>query len=263
MKRMAMSSVVILILGAAACGGSEPSPKAPEPPPASSPSTNAPATGATTTTGTEQTTRPEGSLASSNMGLGSSPTSNTAGENRASASSNAYGTSTTTDSSGASSPSGSNTATTLSDDQILYVLHAANLGEMEQARIAQKKAQNARVKRFASMMLKDHGEADAHGTDVAKKTQASLAPSDVSNRLESDAKQTTASISAEKGGKDFDRTYIDAQVKEHRAVLDAIDRELLPACKSAEVKELVQTVRPKIEGHLHEAEDIQKGLASK
>ena len=98
---------------------------------------------------------------------------------------------------------------------------------------------------------------------MAKKVQASLSPSDVSNRLESDAKQMSASINTEKAGKDFDRTYIDAQVKEHRAVLDAIERELLPSAKSAEVKDLLQTVRPKIEGHLREAEDIQKGLGSK
>jgi putative membrane protein len=151
----------------------------------------------------------------------------------------------------------------LTDDQILYVLHAANLAEIEQARIAEKKAQNARVKRFASMMLKDHGDADSKGNDVAKKTRASLTPSDVSNRLESDAKQMTAAVSAEKAGKDFDRSYIDAQAKEHRAVLESIDRELLPSVKSPEVKELLQTVRPKIEGHLREAEDIQKGLGSK
>jgi putative membrane protein len=151
----------------------------------------------------------------------------------------------------------------LTDDQILYVLHAANIGEIEQARIAEKKAQNARVKRFASMMLKDHGDADSKGNDVAKKARASLTPSDVSNRLESDAKQMTAAIGAEKAGKDFDRSYIDAQVKEHRAVLESIDRELLPSVKSTEVKELLQTVRPKIEGHLREAEDIQKGLGNK
>ena len=142
------------------------------------------------------------------------------------------------------------------------MLHAANIAEMDQARVAEKKAQNARVKRFASMMLKDHGEADAKGNDVAKKTRASLTPSDVSNRLESAAKQNSAMIAAEKAN-DFDRTYMDAQVKEHRAVLEAIDRELLPSCKAGEVKELLQTVRSKVEGHLREAEDIQKGLASK
>ena len=260
MNRMAMSSVVLLLLGAAGCGGSESPPKTPEPPPAST-STNASASGSTTG---QNTTKQEGSsLASSStdtsMGTSGSPpssaqSSGTPNDGRGTTSASTAGT--TAGSSTASAPM------TLTDDQILYVLHAANLAEMDQARVAEKKAKNPRVKRFASMMLKDHGEADAKGNEVAKKVRASLAPSEVSNRLESDAKQMTASITTDTA-KDFDRTYIDAQAKEHRAVLDAIDRELLPAAKTTEVKEILQTVRPKIEGHLREAEDIQKGLGSK
>ena len=242
MNRMAISSVVILLLSAVGCGGSDPPPRAPEPPRAS--------------TTSQETNRQEATtLAASNMGTSGSQTSSTQSsgtpnDNR--------GTAGTTPGSSTSA-----TPTTLTDDQILYVLHSANLAEMDQARVAQKKAQNARVKRFAEMMLKDHGDADSKGNDVAKKVHASLSPSDLSNRLESDAKQMSASINTEKAGKDFDRTYIDAQVKEHRAVLDAIDRELLSSAKSTEVRDLLQTVRPKIEGHLREAEDIQKGLASK
>jgi putative membrane protein len=190
----------------------------------------------------EETPGQRASLASSNTGLGGSESTATW--------------------SGNTSPSGASAPSAPTDDQILYVLHAANLGEMDQARLAQKKAKNARVKRFATMMIKDHGDADVRGGDVAKKTQASLTPSEISNRLENDAKQFSLSISTEKG-KGFDGVYIDAQVKEHRAVLDTIERELLPAAKSAEVKELLQTVRPKIENHLQEAEQIQKGLGTK
>jgi putative membrane protein len=184
-----------------------------------------------------QETRQGGSsLASSNTGTGS--TSDTVASDTV-----------------ASSPS----STALSDDQILYVLHAANLAEMDQARMAQKKAKNGRVKRFAGMMLKDHGEADAKGNDVAKKVNASLTPSETSKRLESDAKQVSSNIATPKGA-DFDRAYIDGQVKEHRALLEAIDREFLPAVRSSEVKELLQTVRASVDNHLKEAEQIQKGL---
>jgi len=253
MNRMAMSSVVFLLLGAAGCGGSEPPPRTAEPPPASATgTTSSSSSGAATASDSTQQQGP--SLASSNMDTKGSQSSGTPNDGRG----------TTGASTGATS-AGSSTSSTpmsLTDDQILYVLHAANLGEMEQARAAEKKAKNARVKRFASMMLKDHGEADSKGTDVAKKVRASLSPSDVSNRLESDAKQNTSKIATEKTT-DFDRTYMDAQVKEHRAVLDAIDRDLLPSCKAGDVKEFVQTVRAKVEGHLREAEDIQKGLPSK
>jgi hypothetical protein len=59
---------------------------------------------------------------------------------------------------------------------------------------------------------------------------------------------------------DFDKSYIDAQVKEHKAVVDLIDNQLAPNAKSSEVKALLQSLRPKIEGHLKQAQAIQKAL---
>jgi putative membrane protein len=162
------------------------------------------------------------------------------------------------DTSPSAAPGGS-PSSPLSDDQILHVLHTANTGEIEQARMAQKQAKNARVKQFAAMMIKDHSQADKNGNDVAKKTNTSPTANDVSRNLEKDAKQMTSAMSDQKGS-DFDRSYIDAQVKEHQAVLDLIDKQLLPDAKSAEVKSTLQALRPKIEGHLKEAKDIQKAL---
>jgi putative membrane protein len=237
MNRMALCSVVVL-LGAASCRGPEPPARGPETPPPAPPASAAPAPGARSM---QETTPREGTstLASSSAATATGTQTSTPSSDRPTA-----------------SPS---PATTLTDDQILYALHAANLGEMEQARMAEKKAKNARVKRFAAMMLKDHGEADSKGNDVAKKVRASLTPSESSNRLETDAKHLSAVMSNQNGA-DFDRSYMNAQVKEHRAVLEMIDRELLPAVTSPDVKELLQTVRPKVEGHLQEAEQILKGL---
>jgi putative membrane protein len=155
-------------------------------------------------------------------------------------------------------PAGATVA--LTDAQILQALHTANAGEIEQAKLAQQKSQDGDVKHFAGMMIKDHSNADKKGQDVAKKTQMTPASSSVSTSLQSDAQQLTSGMSAQTGA-DFDRSYIDAQVKEHQAVLDMIDTQLLPNAKSPEVKNLVQAVRPKVESHLKEAQDIQRKLA--
>jgi putative membrane protein len=158
--------------------------------------------------------------------------------------------------------SASNPSMNLNDDQILYVLHTANIGEMEQAKVAEKKAKDARVKRFAAMMQKDHGDADSRVSDVAKRANASMAPSEVSARLDQSAKENNVALNTDKG-KDFDRSYINAQVSQHRALLDSIDHDLLPAATSTEVRELVQAMRTKIESHLREAQDIAKGISNK
>ena len=238
MNRMALCSVIVVLLGAASCRNPEPPARTPEVPPPAPPTSAMPPAAAGTSM---QTPQREGTptLAASNTGTGVGSETSAPSSDRPT-----------------TSPS---PATALTDDQILYVLHAANIAEMEQARIAQRKAKDGRVKRFAAMMLKDHGEADSKGLDVAKKVRASLTPSESSNRLENEAKQLSA-VMSNQSGTDFDRAYINAQVKEHRAVLDAIERELLPAVTSPDVKELLQTVRVKVAGHLQEAEQIQKGL---
>jgi putative membrane protein len=224
------AAVSLLTIGPMACGGKEPPARTAETPiPSRSSASAAPAATAQDTT----TTPGSATLPSSQGAIGSGPPSTAA------------------PTSGATVP--------LSDDQILYVMQTANAGEIEQAKIAQQKANNGRVKRFAAMMLKDHGDADNKGREVARKTHGSPSPSEVSKNLETTARQMTASMSSQQGA-DFDRSYIDAQVKAHQSVLDLIDKQLLPNATATEVKEMLKDIRPKIEAHLREAQEIQKGL---
>jgi putative membrane protein len=157
----------------------------------------------------------------------------------------------------ASAPADAPTA--LSDEQILQITHTANQGEIEQAKLAESKSKDGRVKKLAAMMLKDHGAADAKGMAVAKKANLTPAPSPTSSSLESDAKSATTSLASQTGA-DFDKGYVDTQVKEHQAVLDMIDQKLLPNAKSAEVKAFLTEVRPKIAMHLQHAQDLQTAL---
>jgi putative membrane protein len=172
------------------------------------------------------------------------------------------GSSTGAASSGATASGIGGGATAVSgDDQILQVLHTANAGEIEQAKLAQQKSKNSQVKHFAAMMVKDHTDADHKGQDVGKKAHVTPSSSSVSTSLESDAKQMTSSMSSRTGA-EFDRAYIDAQVKEHQSLLDLIDAQLAPNAKAPEVKSFVQAVRTKVQSHLKEAQDIQHKLAS-
>jgi putative membrane protein len=51
-------------------------------------------------------------------------------------------------------------------------------------------------------------------------------------------------------GSDFDRAYIDAQVKAHQEVLDALDNKLIPNAQDASLKANLQQVRPTVAQHL-------------
>jgi putative membrane protein len=144
----------------------------------------------------------------------------------------------------------------LSDAQILQVVHTANLGEIEQAKLAQSKAKDAGVKKLAAMMLKDHTDADGKAIALAKGESLDLAPSSTNTSLESDAGSATSTLKSQ-SGVDFDKGYVDTQVKEHQAVLDMIDQKLIPNAKSAGVKAFLAKVRPTIAMHLQHAKDLQ------
>jgi putative membrane protein len=147
----------------------------------------------------------------------------------------------------------------LSDDQILQVVHTANQGEIAQAKLAKGKAQDARVKKLAAMMIKDHSDAD-HKAMALAKTLNGPTPSATSASLESDAQNNTTTLESESGA-DFDKGYVDTQIKEHQAVLDLIDQQLLPNAKDAHVKTFVTGVRAKVAMHLHHAQELQAAMA--
>ena len=62
-------------------------------------------------------------------------------------------------------------------------------------------------------------------------------------------------------GSAFDKAYVDHEVAYHEQVLDAIDKVLIPNAKNAELKGLIEKVRPAIETHLEHAKHIQASLS--
>jgi putative membrane protein len=147
----------------------------------------------------------------------------------------------------------------VTDEQILQITHTANQAEIEQAKLAQSRSKDPRVKKLAAMMIKDHTAADAKGMAVAKKDNLTPAPSTTSTTIESDARTATSTLNSQSGA-DFDKDYVDTQVKEHQAVLDVIDQKLLPSAKSPDLVALLTAVRPKIAMHLQHAQDLQGAM---
>jgi putative membrane protein len=147
----------------------------------------------------------------------------------------------------------------LSDEQIAAVTNAANTGEVDQAKEAVKKAKNAKVKAFANEMIKDHGEAYKKQNEILKKASLTASDNPVAMQITTDGKQVMSTLNAATGA-DFDKAYMDAQVKEHQQVLDNLDNKLIPSAKNAELKAHLQTIRTKVAHHLKMAQDLQGSL---
>lgn len=148
----------------------------------------------------------------------------------------------------------------LTDAEIAAISKAANDGEIEHAKLAKTKAKDKKVKDFAAMMTKDHTEANKRQAALAKKAAIEPKESDLSKRLVEDAKTKGEALKAAPKGAEFDRAYIDGQVEAHTMVLDALDKQMIPAAQNPELKAELEKVRGAVEMHLNQAKEIQAGL---
>lgn len=146
-------------------------------------------------------------------------------------------------------------AAPLTDQQIAAITKDANSAEIDQAKLAEQKAKDPRVKSFAAMMVKHHTEAENKQTQLGLTTASSPA----SVKMEKDAQDTLATLKAVSGSA-FDIAYMNAQVDEHQKVADTIEHDLMPSAKNADLKAYLADIKPTVDSHLKNAKDLQHKL---
>src|SRR5688572_24386467 len=152
-------------------------------------------------------------------------------------------------------------ASTLSDEQIAAVTDAANTAEIDAAKYVLGKTKNARVRKFAQMMVDHHKKAKDDQSKLMSKLGLTPAESQKLRQLSTSASDTDRTLRAAPDDM-LDKVYIDMQVADHQMVLDSLDRDFIPNVDNAEFKKALSDFRPKVEAHLREALEIQKVLAS-
>jgi putative membrane protein len=155
--------------------------------------------------------------------------------------------------------SGATAATALSDAEIAHVAVTANAIDVEVGKLALKTAKNAEVRGFAQTMITDHTAVIGQASALVKKLGVTPVDNSVSQSLWTGAHEVEANLAKVKGA-DFEKAYMDREVGFHQAVLEALDATLIPGATNAELKSLLQAVRPAIAAHLDHAKQIRAGL---
>ena len=150
-------------------------------------------------------------------------------------------------------------ATPPTDPQIVEIVEAANKIDIGYAKIALKKSEDKQVRGFAQGMINDHSAVLKSVANLAAKLNVTPEKSDTSKSLKTQAEETTKKLQADKG-KAFDKAYIDNEVAYHQAVIDALNKALIPNAKNAELKSALTGAVPLFEGHLEHAKQIQASL---
>ena len=145
------------------------------------------------------------------------------------------------------------------DAQIAGIVVTANTVDIDVGKLAEGKAGSKEVKQFAQQMVTDHTGVNKQATALVQKLKVTPEDSATSKSLKDAGKANEDKLKSLKG-KDFDKAYVDNEVTYHQAVIDAIDKTLIPSANNAELKDLLVKVRPAFVAHLEHAKQIQSAL---
>ena len=135
-----------------------------------------------------------------------------------------------------------------------FVTEAAvgGMAEVELGRMAQTKAQNAEVKRFAQMMIDDHSKANDELKSLATRKNFSLPTS-------LDAKhQSTMQKLQGMSGAEFDKAYVDNMLEDHEKDVAEFENQSQNN-PDADLKAFAAKTLPTLKKHL----DTIKGIHGK
>ena len=144
----------------------------------------------------------------------------------------------------------------VTDAQIASIVVTANQVDIDAGKVAKSMASNAEVKKFADQMITDHTGVNKQAVELVTKLKVTPEDNPTSQSLKAGGEKNVANLKTLKGAA-FDKAYIDNEVAYHQAVLDAMDKTLIPGATNAELKALLVKVRPAFVAHLEHAKHVQ------
>jgi putative membrane protein len=148
----------------------------------------------------------------------------------------------------------------INDAQIAHIAVTANAVDSAAGMLAKTKGTSKAVKDFAQTMVTDHAGVNKQAVALATKLNVTPEDNDTSRQLKSGGDANLAKLQGLSGAA-FDKAYIDNEVSYHQAVLDALDKTLIPNAQNAELKGLLEKVRPAFVAHLERAKKIQSSMS--
>jgi predicted outer membrane protein len=135
------------------------------------------------------------------------------------------------------------------DAKAIKDLAEANRAEVELGKLAMEKASNPEVKKFAEHMVDAHGKMLQEVQTLADSKGVKL--SDGIGVKNAATKKRLEHASGDK----FDKDYVNAMVKDHRADVKDLEK-MSRSVKDTEVKAAVDKALPDVKEHLQHAEQL-------
>ena len=150
-------------------------------------------------------------------------------------------------------------AQAVNDAQIASIVVTANQVDIDAGKLAAERASKPEVKKFGELMVTDHTGVNKAAVELVTKLKVTPQDNPTSQSLKAGGDKNLANLKTLKGAA-FDKAYVDQEVAYHAAVIDAVDKVLIPGASNAELKALLVKVRPAFVAHLEHARKVQASL---
>ncbi|HEY9003982.1 MAG TPA: DUF4142 domain-containing protein [Mucilaginibacter sp.] len=136
-----------------------------------------------------------------------------------------------------------------------FAVDAADGGmaEVELGKLAQQQATNSQIKEFGTMMVSDHSAANDKIKNIAKDKGITLPKilGDYQQKLENELRS--------KAGKDFDRAYVTAMVKDHKETIKTFE-VALKELRDTDLRTFANNTLPILKKHLNAIQKIDSEM---
>jgi putative membrane protein len=144
----------------------------------------------------------------------------------------------------------------LNDAQVAAVMNAMNGDQIREARLAGNSASTPQVRQYARQVLVTHQNMQNKLDTLYSQMQITPSPNAVSNQIDSDGQNRVTALESLRG-KDFDRVFMDDQVRSHNNALELLDRAI-PNAQDKRLKTQLTDARTRVDAQLRQAEVLQQ-----
>jgi putative membrane protein len=143
------------------------------------------------------------------------------------------------------------------DAELTGFVNAFNDAEIEVGQLAMSRATDPEVKTFASHIVRDYQALKADVNRTAQQLNLNPMVPEDDEGLRKDHEDGLSSLRAKASGEAFDEAFAEHEIRMHRKVLDEV-RDALNRTQEPQMRTLLEKARTTLEGHLEQAEKLEK-----
>ena len=147
----------------------------------------------------------------------------------------------------------------LNDAQIIEIIITANQADISLGHLVKSKSTDNEVSFFAQRMFTDHSINLESIATLVDKLNITPQNSPICQDFIVNGMKTITNLNS-LNQTEFNKIYINQEIIFHKKVLDTIDSILIPNVKNAELKQLLEKIRPAFNSHLKHAIRVQEYL---